>query len=199
MNTEALTAHHEHHHDHDGTDVFGFWLYILTDCILFGCLFATYLVLHHPHAFGPALKEHINLYYVLGETFLLLTSNFTFGLSALALNKDDVSRARFWLIVTFILGAGFVGMELNEFVYLANEGYSWHASGAASSFFTLVGTHGLHVTFGLLWILTMIFQLPMLGITAVTRKRMVYLGLFWNFLDLVWIFLFSVVYLMGVL
>lgn len=199
MSADALAQHQDYHHDHDGTDVFGFWLYILTDCILFACLFATYLVLNHPHAFGPVFKDHISLPYVLGETFLLLTSNFTFGLAALAINKDDVSGTRFWLILTFILGAGFVGLELNEFANLASEGYSWYASGAASSFFTLVGTHGLHVSIGLLWILTMIIQVPMLGINTKTKRRMVYLGLFWNFLDLVWIFLFSVVYLMGVL
>lgn len=199
MNADVLVKKQDYHHDHDSTDVFGFWLYILTDCIIFGCLFATYLVLNHPNAFGPSFKDHISLPYVLGETFLLLTSNFTFGLAVLAINKDDMPRTRFWLILTFILGAGFVGMELNEFVNLAHEGYGWYASGAASSFFTLVGTHGLHVALGLVWILTMIFQLPILGINAVTKRRMVYLGLFWNFLDLVWIFLFSVVYLMGVL
>ena len=200
MSTQVLAhEHHDHHHDHDATDVFGFWLYLLTDFILFSCLFATYMVYNHACAFGPSLKEHINLFYVLGETFLLLGSNFTFGLSVLALNQDKVARARLWLIATFLLGAGFVGMEINEFAQLAHEGYSWQASALASSFFTLVGTHGLHVSFGLLWIFTMILQLTILGNNAATKKRMIYLGLFWNFLDLVWIFLFSIVYLLGVL
>lgn len=195
MSTDVLA--HEHHHDGDSTDVFGFWLYILTDCLLFSCLFATFLVLNRPGAFGPSLKEHINLSYVLVETFLLLGSNFTFCLAIFELNKNKQALTQFWLIVTFLLGAGFVGMELNEFINLAHEGYAWYTSGAASSFFTLVGTHGLHVSFGLLWILIMIVQLPIIGINAITKRRLVYLGLFWNFLDIVWIFLFSIVYLMG--
>lgn len=188
----------DHHHDMDGTDVFGFWLYILTDCILFAALFATYLVLNHPGAFGPDLKNYINLPYVLGETFLLLGSNFTFGLAVLSMNKGQSANTKLWLMITFLLGAGFVGMELYEFFELVHEGYSWTTSGAASSFFTLVGTHGLHVSFGLLWIAVMIIQLGVFGINAMTKKRLVYLGLFWNFLDLVWIFLFSTVYLMRV-
>lgn len=197
MSTNALT--HEHHHDSDGTDVFGFWLYILTDCLLFGTLFATYFVLNPADAFGPSLKEHINLVYVLAETFLLLGSNFTFGLSVLALNKGNVKHTRLWLLATFILGASFVGMEIYEFVVLVGEGYSWHASGGASAFFTLVGTHGLHVTIGLMWILMMVVQLSFFDINNMIKRRMIYLGLFWNFLDLVWIFLFSFVYLVRVL
>ncbi|MBB71866.1 MAG: cytochrome o ubiquinol oxidase subunit III [Legionellales bacterium] len=195
MSAGALA--HDHHHDSESTDVFGFWLYILTDCILFASLFATYLVLNHPDAYGPAFKEHVNLAYVLWETFLLLGSNFTFGLSVLSLNKGKLAMTQFWLVLTFILGAGFVGMEINEFVALAHEGFHWQASGAASAFFTLVGTHGLHVSFGLLWILITIFQLPIFKVSQIMKRRIIYLGLFWNFLDIVWIFLFSIVYLMG--
>lgn len=194
------SASHAHHQNQsDSTDVFGFWLYIMTDCVLFGSLFATYLVLHHPGAYGPSLKEHIDLLYVLGETFFLLASNFTFGLSMLSLYKGQLKHTQCWLILTFILGAGFVAMEVNEFITLAHEGYSWHVSGAASSFFTLVATHGLHVSFGLLWILVMIFQLAKFKIDAHTKRRITYLGLFWNFLDIVWIFVFTIVYLMGAL
>jgi len=195
MSVDAVA--HEHHHDSDAIDIFGFWLYILTDCILFASLFATYLVLNHPGAYGPALKEYISLSYVLGETFLLLTSNFTYGLSILSVNKNKLLRTKLWLMLTFILGAGFVAMEVNEFIHLVHEGFSWQTSGAASSFFTLVGTHGLHVSFGLLWILVMISQLFVFGINKEVKRRLVYLGLFWNFLDIVWIFLFSIVYLMG--
>lgn len=198
ISSEAL-GHQEPHVDHDSIDVFGFWLYILTDCMIFGSLFATFMVLNHPGAYGPQLKEFISVGYVLVETFLLLGSNFTFGLSVVSLSKNDMAKTRMWLLATFLLGAGFVGMEVNEFVHLAHEGYAWYTSGAASSFFTLVGTHGLHVTFGLLWIAVMFFQLKVFGINALTKRRMMYLGLFWNFLDLVWIFLFSVVYLMGVM
>ena len=102
-----------------------------------------------------------------------------------------------FLILTFLLGAGFVGMEINEFVHLAHEGYQWTISGAASSFFVLVGTHGLHVSIGLLWILVMIIQVPYFGLNKMTHRRLTYLGMFWNFLDIVWIFLFTIVYLMG--
>lgn len=190
---------HVLHHDSDGMDVFGFWLYILTDCLIFGSLFATYFVLNPADAYGPSLKEHINLFYVLGETFLLLASNFSFGLAVIALYQQKIRQTRLWLGVTFLLGAGFVGMEINEFINLIHEGYSFTVSGGASAFFTLVGTHGLHVSIGLLWILVMIVQLGIFGLNSMTKRRMVYLGLFWNFLDLVWIFLFSFVYLVRVL
>ncbi len=196
MQNEAVLIH-EHHHDADSTDVFGFWLYIMTDCILFGCLFATFLVLNEPVAHDQVLKKYINLDYVLIETFLLLASNFTFCLAMLNVYKDKLHKVQAWLLVTFLLGASFVGMEINEFVHLAREGFIWSLSGQASSFFTLVGTHGLHVSIGLMWILLMIVQLPILKITQITRRRLVYLGMFWNFLDIVWIFVFTIVYLMG--
>lgn len=190
-----IAAHH--HHDADSTDVLGFWLYIMTDCLLFATLFAVYIVLHHPHAFGPSLKEHIDLRYVMGETFFLLGSNLTFGLAAIASYKHKTSQVVLWMILTFILGAGFVAMEVHEFVNLVHEGYSWHVSGSASAFFTLVGTHGLHVSFGLLWIATMTIQFMRYGCNKTMLRRMTYLGMFWNFLDIVWIFLFTIVYLMG--
>lgn len=191
----AITAHQQG----DATDVFGFWMYILTDCILFASLFATYLVLAAPGAYGPALREFIDLPFVLAETIALLTSNLTFGLAVVALRREEVRKSNYWLLATFVLGALFVAMELNEFHELAQEGFAWHASGAASAFFTLVGTHGLHVSAGLLWILVTMVQLWRFGSHAVLKKRVVYLGMFWNFLDIVWIFLFSIVYLMGAL
>ena len=194
MSVDTATA--EHHHNTDATDVFGFWLYIMTDCILFVSLFATFLVLHHPGAVGPPLKPLIDLPYVLVETFFLLGSNFTFCLAIFGINKNKLPAVIFWLILTFIFGTGFVVMEVTEFFHLSAEGYSWTVSGAASAFFTLVGTHGFHVTMGLLWILIMIIQFSILKINKNTARRMVYLGLFWNFLDIVWIFIFTIVYLM---
>lgn len=196
MHNEAILTD-IHHHDSDSTDVFGFWMYILTDCILFGCLFATFLVLNNPGYPGPALKNYINLRDVLIETFLLLISNFTFCLAILNLYQDKQHRVQLWLGITFLLGAGFILMEVSEFIHMANEGFRWDVSGAISSFYTLVGTHGLHVGFGLLWILIMIIQLPLIKLAHVKRRRMTYLGLFWNFLDIVWIFVFTIVYLMG--
>lgn len=185
------------HHDSDSTDVFGFWLYILTDCILFGCLFATFLVLNNPGYPVPLLGHYVNLHDVLIETFLLLLSNFTFCLAILNLYQDKLYKVQLWLAISFLLGAGFIVMEVTEFIHMANEGFRWDMSGAISSFFTLVGTHGLHVSFGLLWILVMIIQLPLIKLNHVKRRRMTYLGLFWNFLDIVWIFVFTIVYLMG--
>jgi cytochrome o ubiquinol oxidase subunit III len=199
MSQAHATDHHHHQNEADSIDVFGFWIYIMTDCILFASLFAAFLVLHHPGAYGPAFKPHINLPYVLGETFFLLASNFTFGLSILSLYKNKTKWVSMLLAFTFILGAGFVGMEINEFFTLVHEGYSWHVSGGASAFFVLVATHGFHVSVGLLWICIMLIQLGKFGITAHTKRRLTYLGLFWNFLDIVWIFLFTIVYLMGAL
>ena len=193
----SIHAHAIAHNKADETDVFGFWLYIMTDCVLFASLFAAYLVLHMPGSYGPSFKPFIELPYVLGETFFLLASNFTFGLAILSLYKDQLTALRAWLLATFILGAGFVFMEVNEFIHLAHEGYSWHVSGAASSFFVLVGTHGFHVSMGLLWILVMLFQVKKLGVSSNLKRRLTYLGMFWNFLDIVWIFLFTIVYLMG--
>lgn len=197
MGNSAILANHTEHHDSDSTDVFGFWLYILTDCILFGCLFATFLVLHSPGYPGPLLKQYINLHDVLLETFLLLLSNFTFCLAVLNSHHDKQGKTQLWLGVTFLLGAGFIAMEVTEFIHLAHEGFRWDVSGAISAFFTLVGTHGLHVSFGLLWIILMIIQLPLIQSNEVKRRRMTYLGLFWNFLDIVWIFVYTIVYLMG--
>jgi len=197
MHNQAAIVDEHHHHDSDATDVFGFWLYILTDCILFGTLFSTFLVLNYPGSPGPILKNYSNLHDILIETFLLLASNFTFCLASLNLYKDKLCKVQLWLVLTFLFGAGFVFMEVSEFIHMAHEGFRWDVSGQISAFFTLVGTHGLHVSFGLLWILVMIIQLPLLKITAITKRRMTYLGLFWNFLDIVWIFVFTIVYLMG--
>ena len=157
MHNDAIVAE-AHHHDSDSIDVFGFWLYILTDCILFGCLFATFLVLNNPEHPGPALKNYLNLHDVLIETFLLLVSNLTFCLAILNLYQDKLRKVQIWLGMTFLLGAGFIVFEVTEFIHMANEGFRWDVSGAISSFFTLVGAHGLHVSVGLVWILLMMIQ-----------------------------------------
>ena|SRR3990167_1173882 len=200
MQGKAITAdEHAGDHGQDTTDVLGFWLYIMTDCVLFGTLFATFIVLSNPGMHGPSLKPHIDLPYTLLETFCLLASNFTFCLATLDLHKNKMNKTLFWLLITFLLGATFVGLEINEFYNVAKAGFRWDESGQASSFFTLVGTHGLHVSIGLCWILLMMVQIPIMKINHVTKRRMTYLGLFWNFLDIVWIFLFTIVYLLGAL
>lgn len=185
-----------HHHNTDSMDIFGFWIYILTDCILFATLFATFAVLHHNVAAGPRLKELIDLPYVFVETMVLLASSFTYGMSILALYKNSRINVISWLALTSLLGLVFIGMEVNEFVNLVHEGHSWHTSAALSSFFTLVGTHGCHVALGILWMLVMLVQISVFNINDTIRRRLAYLGLFWAFLDIVWIFVFTIVYLM---
>lgn len=198
MSVQNITVDdHADTHNQDATDVLGFWLYIMTDCVLFGCLFATFLVLNSPNMHTASLKQYIDLPYVLAETFFLLASNFTFCLAALNMFQNKLQRVVMWLFITFLLGASFVAMELREFYRLANDGFRWDVSGQASGFFTLVGTHGLHVSIGLCWILLMMVQLSKMKINHVTVRRMTYLGLFWNFLDIVWIFVFTIVYLLG--
>lgn len=194
----TLTAHEHHdHHNSDATDVFGFWIYIMSDCILFASIFAAFIVLHNNTYGGPGIGALTNLRYVFGETVALLISSFTYGMSILALYRSDKKRVLFWLAATFIFGLTFVTMEVNEFVHMYLENHSWQSSAALSSFFTLVGTHGFHVSMGLLWMAIMMFQVAYFGITPVISRRLTYLGLFWAFLDVVWIFVFTVVYLMG--
>lgn len=197
MTTHVSADTDHHHHDTDAIDVFGFWIYILTDCVLFATLFAAYVVLHKNTFGGLSIKQLVSLPYVLAETMALLTSSFTYGLAMLALYKGKRNLVIGWLMITFLCGAVFIGMELNEFVHLVREGHSWQNSGALSAFFTLVGTHGLHVSIGLIWMSLMIFQLYQYGLTSAMGRRLTYLGLFWHFLDIVWIFVFTIVYLMG--
>jgi cytochrome o ubiquinol oxidase subunit III len=178
---------------------FGFWVYIMTDCILFGTLFATFAVLRGNTAGGPDGHELFSMPYVLAETLILLTSSFTCGLAMLAAHRSDKRQVILWLVVTFLLGASFLGMELREFSHLAAEGNSWRQSAFLSSFFTLVGTHGAHITAGLLWIGVMALQVMRRGLTASSLRRLGLLSMFWHFLDIVWIFIFTIVYLMGVL
>jgi len=189
--------YHKHPSSSDTTDIFGFWIYILSDCVLFAILFATFAVLRDNVYGGPRLGELTSLPYIFSETMLLLLSSLTYGLAMLALYKKNCTAVLRWLGVTFLLGLGFVGMEVNEFVHLCQEGHRWQNSASLSSFFTLVGTHGLHVSLGLVWMLVLMIQLLVFRITPFMQRRLTYLGLFWTFLDLVWIFVFTLVYLMG--
>lgn len=197
MGTQALDHHDHEHHDTGSMDIFGFWIYIMSDCILFAMIFATYAVIHNNTFGGPGMKELTSLPYVFGETMALLASSFTYGMAILSLYKGHKNRIMSWLMVTFLLGLTFIVMEVSEFVHLCQEGHSWTSSGALSGFFTLVGTHGFHVSMGLLWMFVLMIQLAKDGITPVMAKRLTYLGLFWAFLDIVWIFVFTIVYLMG--
>ncbi|HEK1039773.1 TPA: cytochrome o ubiquinol oxidase subunit III [Proteus mirabilis] len=201
MSTQTLNnanAHKHHgHHDAGATKVFGFWIYLMSDLILFASLFATYAVLVNGIADGPSGKEIFSLPFVLVETFLLLFSSITFGFAMLSMNKGSVSQVNLWLFVTFLFGLGFVVMEVYEFHELIAEGYGPDRSAFLSAFFALVSTHGLHVTAGLVWIIIMMIQVSRRGLTDVNRTRLSCLSLFWHFLDVVWICVFTVVYLMG--
>ncbi|MEG7472397.1 cytochrome o ubiquinol oxidase subunit III [Serratia marcescens] len=204
MSTETLTnhnaAHAEHvHHDAGETKVFGFWIYLMSDCILFASLFATYAVLVNGTAGGPSGKDIFDLKFVLVETFLLLFSSITYGMAMIAMNKGKVGGVNTWLFLTFLFGLGFVAMEIYEFHHLIAEGFGPDRSAFLSSFFALVGTHGLHVTSGLIWIIVLMIQVSKFGLTATNKTRLMCLSLFWHFLDVVWICVFTVVYLLGVM
>ncbi|HEV2613303.1 MAG TPA: cytochrome o ubiquinol oxidase subunit III [Gammaproteobacteria bacterium] len=190
---------HDHHHSSDAMDVFGFWIYIMSDCVLFAAIFAAYAVLHNKTYGGLGIGQLASLPYVFVETMALLASSFTYGMAILAMYKNNKTKVLFWLGVTFLFGLSFVSMEVKEFIHMYFEGHGWQTSAAMSAFYTLVGTHGFHVSMGLLWMLTLIVQLSMYGITPAMRRRLTYLGLFWAFLDIVWIFVFTIVYLMGVI
>jgi cytochrome o ubiquinol oxidase subunit 3 len=179
--------------------LFGFWLYIMTDCVLFASLFATFAVLRTNTYGGPNGSQLFSLPYILFETLILLTSSFTCGLALLSARLRDKTTALLWFGCTFALGIAFLAMELHEFRDLAIAGNSWRRSGFLSSYFTLVGTHGLHITVGLLWMGVMMWRFAKHGLTEVNIKRLTMLSMFWHFLDVVWIFIFTVVYLTGAL
>lgn len=181
----------------DSKSLFGFWVYIMTDCVLFASLFAVFAVLHSSTFGGPSGIDIFDLHYVLIETLILLTSSFTCGLAMLAARRNHVNKVLSWFSVTFILGLAFLIMELSEFHHLAVEGNSWHRSAFLSSYFTLVGTHGIHISVGLIWMFIMMLQVATKGLGRNTIRRLTMLSLFWHFLDIIWIFIFTIVYLRG--
>lgn len=187
-------------HEHTNTkSLFGFWIYIMSDCILFATLFATYIVLKDNVHDGLPAKHLFNMQYVLAETILLLVSSLTCGFAVLATKKYKKNLSLLFLILTFILGSIFIVMEVNEFLHLISQSNVPSRSGFLSAFFTLVGTHGLHVLTGLIWIFFLILQILIYGIRDVNQTKIFCLGLFWHFLDVIWIFVFTIVYLMGAL
>lgn len=178
--------------------MFGFWVYLMTDLVMFAGLFASYSVLKGNTFGGPGPAEIFNLPYVLVETFLLLTSSLTSGIAVLAANKGKLKQVYTFIAITFLLGAGFLGMEINEFAHLIMQGSGPTRSAFLSSYFALVGTHGLHITVGLLWIVIVSIYLGLRGLTKNMVQKLTLWSLFWHFLDIVWIFIFTVVYLLGV-
>lgn len=177
--------------------VLGFWIYLMTDVILFATLFAVYAVLKNNTFGGPAGKDIFSMPYVLIETLVLLTSSFLCGLSVLAARTGRNNQAQIWLGLTFLLGMIFILMEIGEFHSLVLDGNSWQRSGFLSAFFTLVGTHGVHIIAGLIWLAVLRAQMSIQGFTPTVVRRLTLFSLFWHFLDVVWIFIFTIVYLMG--
>lgn len=186
------------HQDTFSKTVLGFWMYLMTDCLLFATLFTTYAVLHNSTFGGPSSHDLFSLSTAFAETMILLFSSVTCGFGMLASLRNRKNFVILWFAITFLLGASFIAMELHEFSHLVQEGNSWRKSAFLSSFFTLVGTHGIHVSIGLLWMAVMMVQVFLQGINVDTFRRLVVFSLFWHFLDLVWIFIFTFVYLMGV-
>lgn len=221
--TAVTTAHADNHHDKSSTMVFGFWVYILSDLIIFSTLFATFAVFASAYGGGKSGKEFFHLNYVLCETALLLFSSITYGMAMVQMNKGNMGGLKTWLGITFLLGLGFIGMELNEFhellaggeqtvFYMDPSAYAGIdpetgvrifgkevLSAYWSSFFMLVGTHGLHVTTGLIWMALMFVHLGRHGLDEDNKTRLTCLSIFWHFLDIVWIGVFTAVYLLGAL
>jgi cytochrome o ubiquinol oxidase subunit 3 len=204
MRTDASTLDSARAGDLERSDiaakyVFGFWIYLMSDLILFSAVFATFAVLEHNYAGGPTGKELFSLPYTFGETMFLLFSTTTCGLAVLTMRSDRKRSVLVWLAVTFLLGLGFVSMEVHEFYQMALDGHGPGRSAFLSAFFTLVGTHGTHVTFGLIWMAVLIGQVVTKGLTTPVQSRLIRWSMFWHFLDIVWIGIFTFVYLKGVM
>ena len=189
----------EHEHAEGGSTMLGFWMYLMSDCLIFAVLFATYGVLGGKYAAGPAPKDLFDLKLVALNTAMLLFSSITYGFAMLTMVKGRVGQTQFWLAVTGLFGLAFLGIELYEFAHMIHEGATPQRSAFLSSFFTLVGTHGLHVTFGLVWLVTLMVQVAQRGLIEANRRRLMCLSMFWHFLDVIWIGVFTFVYLMGML
>jgi cytochrome o ubiquinol oxidase subunit 3 len=192
-------AEEGHHEGEGGPTALGFWIYLMSDALIFASLFAMFGVVSTAFAGGPGPREIFDLSLVALNTAFLLGSSITFGQAIPHMEAGRVGPTRFWLAITGLLGAAFLGVELYEFAHLIGEGAGPDRSAFLSAFFALVGTHGLHVSAGLLWLLIMFIQIKQNGLTPTNKTRMACLSLFWHFLDLIWIGVFSVVYLKGAL
>lgn len=197
-----LGAHHGEAHEGAETVVFGFWIFLMSDLVIFGLVFASYLTVNNPMgmAGGPGPVEAFDLGSVFAQTMILLTSSLTFGFATLAM-RHERGRAAItgWLVVSLLLGLGFLTMELRDFAHMIEVGAVPQRSGFWSAFWGLVPLHGLHVAAGCLWIMVMLAQMVTLGLIPVVKTRILRLGLFWHFLDLIWVGIFSIVYLGGLM
>lgn len=181
----------------ESINITGFWMFLVTDILIFASLFSTFAVMRNATAMGPTADQLFKMGPVMLETLLLLTSSFTIGLAIFFMRRGQANAVFWWTLLTILLGAGFVTTEIHDFVSYAAIGATWHASAFLSAFDILVGTHGGHVTFGIFWAVTLLFQLRKRGITARTARKLYTFSLYWHFLDIVWIFIFTFVYLNG--
>ena len=192
-------AEEEHEHEEGASTMLGFWIYLMSDCLIFAVLFATYGVLSGNYAAGPGPHDLFELPLVALNTTMLLLSSITYGFAMIGMQHDRQKQVMVWLGITGLFGLAFLCIEIYEFAHLIMEGATPQRSGFLSAFFTLVGTHGLHVTFGLIWLVVLLLQIQQRGLIAGNRRRLMCLSMFWHFLDLVWIGVFTFVYLLGVL
>jgi cytochrome o ubiquinol oxidase subunit III len=192
-------ATNEMKHEAEANDrvMFGFWVYLMTDLLMFAVLFAVYAVLHGNTEGGPGGGELFGLQLAFAETLILLTSSFTCGIGMIAARKGDKNQVLAWFGVTFLLGVAFLSLELSEFAELIGEGHTLSSNAFLSSFFVLVGTHGVHIISGLFWMLVTLLFVLVRGLNRHLVRKLALLSLFWHFLDIVWIFIFTIVYLMA--
>jgi heme/copper-type cytochrome/quinol oxidase subunit 3 len=204
-------AHAHGAHAHDGplppyperatldgrNKILGFWMFLAGETVLFGSLFATFLALKDSVMSGPSGQELFSLPLVALATFILLTSSLTSVFAVQAMHRHDKKGILVWLGVTVLLGLGFLILEIYEFVHYVHLGHGFTTSAFSSAFYTLVGFHGAHVVFGIVWISLIIGQVASKGLTVVTAPKVYVTSLYWHFVDLVWVFIFTVVYLMG--
>lgn len=183
----------------DRTTVLGFWVYLMTDLVLFASLFATFMVLRNNTFGGVSGKEIFDLSFALKETMILLTGSFLSGIALVLAAQDKLAQALRWLAAAGFFGAWFIFLEVSEFAALIAAGHGPDASAFLSAYFALVGTHGVHVTIGLVWLAALFVALQRRGLTRHTLRKMALLTIFWHFLDVVWIFIFTIVYLFGAL
>ena len=197
--TWHLAEEEDHDHGGNGATLLGFWIYLMSDCLIFAILFAVYGVLGSSYAAGPGPQDLFELELVAVNTAMLLFSSITYGFAMLEMEKGKTNATLVWLGITGLFGLAFLGIELYEFHHLIEIGATPQRSAFLSAFFTLVGTHGLHVTFGIIWLVTLMVQVRMHGLIPANRRRLTCLSMFWHFLDVIWIGVFTFVYLMGML
>ena len=185
----------EYQTEQNRMNILGFWIFLGAEIILFGTLFATFSVLNARYAGGPTPHDLFEIKGVMIETILLLTSSFTMGLAIYEMRRNNRNGLILWFVITLLLGAGFVFFEVTEFINYVHEGATMQTSAFLSSFFVLLGTHGLHVSMGIGWATMVIIQILQRGLTPVTARKTFIIGLYWHFLDVVWIFIFTFVYL----